>query len=81
MSTLRNKDKILKKDLDPEHQQALAKRQQQDEVIQQVGLESETAKTRKTNAEAVGAEQKAVQTSVETDLLLESPPPDKVAII
>ncbi len=120
VSTLRNKDRILGKDLTPEEKQANAQQQELQEearLLTQLGITSEiesrqaktqeiivnteaqqletaitmdeypnvkfdkTLDTKKKAGDAEQSVEKAFQTRVETDLLLTSPPPDKVAII
>ena len=114
MSSLRHKDKILGKDLDPEQEAARAQAQEQQQIAQQMGVagaeadigaknakaaldaanaEGQSLENQKMVAEYPGLEierkattnkkvsdaelsrQKAIQTSVETAMIFESPDP------
>jgi hypothetical protein len=81
MSTLRNKDKLLKKQPTPEEQQMMQQQQQEREIMLQAELGDKMADIRKKNADALGKEEKALQTAVETELLQTNPPPEKVSMI
>ena len=52
MSTLRNKDKILNKELEPEERQALEQRQAQEEELTEMGKAQATAEIQATTAKA-----------------------------
>ena len=120
MSTLRNKKRILHKELTPEQQEQAAQQaqaQQEAQELQKQGfvidmeakkakagkdivdaeaqsienqvviagfdnlMQDKAADTFKKQADGLQSQQKAIQTSVETELLVTSPQPDKVAII
>lgn len=81
MSSLRNKDKVLGRDDNPQRQQAVLEEKQKRDAMLMLEAEGKQAETRKKNADAVNSEQKALQTSVETELLVRQPPPQTVAII
>ena len=79
--TLRNKDKLLKKQPTPEEQQMMQQQQQERQMMLQAELGDKMADIRKKNADALGKEEKALQTAVETELLQTNPPPEKVSMI
>ena len=120
MSTLRDKKRILHKELTPEQQEQAAQQaqaQQEAQELQKQGfvidmeakkakagkdivdaeaqsienqvviagfdnlMQDKAADTFKKQADGVMSQQKAIQTRVETELLLTSPPPKKVAVI
>jgi hypothetical protein len=88
MSTLRNKDKILGKEMTPEQQEAAAQEKQKQDAIlalQAEGMQADTqakvATAGKAQADTIQSQEKALQTRVETNLLLTAPQPDKVAVI
>jgi len=88
MSTLRDKDKILGRDLNPEQQQAaqqLQEQQAQQQQIQQIAMgvemEGKQAETEERKSKTAVNMTKAQQTALESAILISNPDPQPQTII
>ena len=88
VSTLRNKDQILGKDVSPEdqekamqQQQAMAQQQQLQQAMMQVEAADKQAGTALKESQAMVNQTKAQQTQLESAILINSPDPSPQAYI